>query len=73
LFKLKPRPDFIEHRLKIWNELMDKYKVDLATKETRQIKVTLPDGRVMEGESWRTTPLQIAEKIRFISFLNSAN
>ncbi len=43
---------------------MDKYKKELALKESRPIKVTLPDGREMPGESWRTTPLQIAEKIR---------
>ena len=45
---------------------MAKYKSELAAKETKPIKVTLPDGKVMEGESWRTTPLQIAEKIRLI-------
>jgi hypothetical protein len=27
------------------------------------IKITLPDGAVQEGESWRTTPLMIADKI----------
>jgi threonyl-tRNA synthetase len=43
---------------------MAKYKADLAAKESKAIKVTLPDGKVMEGESWRTTPYNIAEKIR---------
>lgn len=61
--QLKPRPEFVEHRLKIWNELMEKYKSELAAKEPKPIKVTLPDGKVMDGESWRTTPLNIAEKI----------
>jgi len=61
--ELKPRPEFVEHRLKIWNELMEKYKSELAAKEPKPIKVTLPDGKVMDGESWRTTPLNIAEKI----------
>lgn len=27
------------------------------------IKITLPDGRVLDGESWRTTPISIAEGI----------
>ena len=67
--QLKPKPEFIEYRLGIWNELMAKYKDELAAKETKPIKVTLPDGKVMEGESWRTTPLQIAEKIRLINHL----
>lgn len=44
---------------------MDKYKKELALKEPKPIKVTLPDGKVMSGESWRTTPLQIAEQIRY--------
>ena len=61
--ELKPRPDFIETRLTVWNELMEKYKQQLAAKETKPIKVTLPDGKVMDGESWRTTPLNIAEQI----------
>ena len=43
---------------------MEKHKAELATKVPKKIKVTLPDGKVMEGESWRTTPLQIAEQIR---------
>lgn len=42
---------------------MQKYKNDLESKPVVPIKVTLPDGKVMDGESWRTTPLQIAEKI----------
>lgn len=42
---------------------MEKYNQELGSKPVNAIKVTLPDGRVMDGESWRTTPIQIAEKI----------
>lgn len=28
-----------------------------------KIRITLPDGKQFEGESWRTTPLMIAEKL----------
>jgi threonyl-tRNA synthetase len=42
---------------------MEKYKKELAAKASVPIKISLPDGRVMSGESWRTTPLQIAEQI----------
>ena len=63
VLQLNPRPAFVDTRLAIWNELMDNYKKELAAKETKPIKVTLPDGRVVDGESWRTTPLQIAESI----------
>lgn len=61
--KLKPRPDFVDARLTVWNELMEKYKLELAAKVTKPIQVTLPDGKVIDGESWRTTPLKIAESI----------
>jgi len=61
--EMKPRPEFIDTRLAIWNELMEKHKQQLAAKPTKPIKVTLPDGKVMDGESWRTTPLNIAEQI----------
>lgn len=42
---------------------MEKHKAEIAAKVPAPIKVTLPDGKVLEGESWRTTPLNIAEKI----------
>ena len=29
------------------------------------IKVTLPDGKEIEGKSWITSPISIAEDIRF--------
>jgi threonyl-tRNA synthetase len=69
--KLNPKPEFIDSRLKIWDELMIKYKEELAAKPSVEIKVKLPDGKIMNGESWRTTPLQIAEQIRFIFFKNT--
>uniref|UniRef100_A0A672ZDZ1 threonine--tRNA ligase n=1 Tax=Sphaeramia orbicularis TaxID=375764 RepID=A0A672ZDZ1_9TELE len=31
-----------------------------AEKESKPIKVTLPDGKVVDAESWKTTPYQIA-------------
>ncbi|KAK7934380.1 hypothetical protein WMY93_005276 [Mugilogobius chulae] len=31
-----------------------------ASKESKPIKVTLPDGKVVDAESWKTTPYQIA-------------
>lgn len=61
--EIKPRPEFIDSRLAIWEELMQKHKAELAAKVPEPIKVTLPDGKVLEGESWRTTPYNIAEKI----------
>jgi threonyl-tRNA synthetase len=42
---------------------MSKHKAKLALKTPQPIKITLPDGSVKTGESWRTTPLKIAEQI----------
>ncbi|VDM75192.1 unnamed protein product [Strongylus vulgaris] len=42
-------PDFIVHKC--------------AERDPTPIKITLPDGKQFDGEAWRTTPLQIAEKI----------
>lgn len=36
---------------------------ELAAKKPEPIKVTLPDGTQKDGQSWRTTPLMIAEQI----------
>lgn len=37
-----------------------------AAKDSRPIKVTLPDGKVVEAESWKTTPYQVACGIRSV-------
>lgn len=34
-----------------------------AAKEPEAITITLPDGKELDGQSWRTTPLEIAEGI----------
>uniref|UniRef100_A0A8C7D4I2 threonine--tRNA ligase n=1 Tax=Oncorhynchus kisutch TaxID=8019 RepID=A0A8C7D4I2_ONCKI len=34
-----------------------------AEKDSKSIKVTLPDGKVVEAESWKTTPYQVAAGI----------
>ena len=37
--------------------------ISILAKETNPIKITFPDGKTMEAESWRTTPYDIACKI----------
>uniref|UniRef100_A0A8C2DTI0 threonine--tRNA ligase n=1 Tax=Cyprinus carpio TaxID=7962 RepID=A0A8C2DTI0_CYPCA len=32
----------------------------LSEKDSKPIKITLPDGKVVDGESWKTTPYQVA-------------
>ncbi len=37
-----------------------------AANNSKAIKVTLPDGKVVEAESWKTTPYQVACGIRSV-------
>ncbi|KAG7270402.1 hypothetical protein CRUP_009123 [Coryphaenoides rupestris] len=41
----------------------DALQAERAEKDSQPIKVTLPDGKVVEGESWKTTPYQVAAGI----------
>ncbi|XP_035209779.1 threonine--tRNA ligase 1, cytoplasmic-like isoform X2 [Stegodyphus dumicola] len=61
--ELKPWPSYIQERLEMWKKLYADYNAKLAAKTPDPIKITLPDGKVVEGESWRTTPYQIAQGI----------
>ncbi|KAI8835686.1 hypothetical protein BJ741DRAFT_665239 [Chytriomyces cf. hyalinus JEL632] len=55
-----PRPDYIQHRLDMFDELKAIYDTEIAAKPRVPIKVTLPDGRDMDGTAWETTPMDIA-------------
>lgn len=48
----------------MFDRLKAEYDTMLAAKEPHPIKVTLPDGKDVEGKAWRTTPLEIATSIR---------
>ncbi|KAF6214978.1 hypothetical protein GE061_009726 [Apolygus lucorum] len=50
-------------RLVLWDKLKKNYEEDLAAKEKVPISVTLPDGKVIEGLSWKTTPYEVAQQI----------
>ncbi|TPX73622.1 threonine---tRNA ligase [Chytriomyces confervae] len=55
-----PRPEYIQHRLDMFDELKAIYDTEIAAKPRVPIKVTLPDGRDMDGIAWETTPMDIA-------------
>ncbi|XP_035706901.1 threonine--tRNA ligase 1, cytoplasmic isoform X2 [Folsomia candida] len=61
--ELTPLPEFIQHRIKLWDKFKEEYKQGLAAKTPEKIGVTLPDGKEVEGQSWRTTPYEIAQGI----------
>uniref|UniRef100_A0A8C7XXE5 threonine--tRNA ligase n=1 Tax=Oryzias sinensis TaxID=183150 RepID=A0A8C7XXE5_9TELE len=61
--ELSPPPQYIDERLSLYTKLKaehDALIAERAAKESRPIKVTLPDGKVLEAESWKTTPYQLA-------------
>ncbi|XP_070690317.1 threonine--tRNA ligase 1, cytoplasmic [Pempheris klunzingeri] len=56
-------PQYIEERLSLYKKLKaehDALMAERAEKNSRAIKVTLPDGKVVDAESWKTTPYQVA-------------
>ncbi|KAL0192960.1 hypothetical protein M9458_011256, partial [Cirrhinus mrigala] len=60
---MNPLPQYIDERLSIYNKLKaehDGLLAEKAAKDSKPIKITLPDGKVVDGESWKTTPYQVA-------------
>ena len=60
---MAPWPDYIEERIKMYDDLKAKYLAELEQKPKEIIKVTLPDGKVVEGVSWQSSPYDIAKGI----------
>lgn len=61
--ELSPAPQYIEDRLTLYSKLKaehDALMAERAANNSRAIKVTLPDGKVVDAESWKTTPYQVA-------------
>ncbi|VVT53527.1 uncharacterized protein SAPINGB_P003618 [Magnusiomyces paraingens] len=58
-----PKAQFLDERLKFFEELKKKSDEALAAKEKVPIKITLNDGKLIDGTSWETTPFQIAKDI----------
>jgi len=55
-----PPPEFIQEREVIWARLKSEKDEWLASQTPQQIKITLPDGKEVDAESWRTTPYDVA-------------
>uniref|UniRef100_A0A8C7CNC7 threonine--tRNA ligase n=1 Tax=Oncorhynchus kisutch TaxID=8019 RepID=A0A8C7CNC7_ONCKI len=63
---LSPPPGYMEERLSLYTKLKEEHDAlmaERAEKDSKSIKVTLPDGKVVEAESWKTTPYQVAAGI----------
>lgn len=66
--ELKPWPAFIQDRLALWDKLKVKYDEELASKPDFGIKITLPDGKIVEAVAWKTTAYDVAKGIRSVIF-----
>merc|ERR1711892_279508 len=53
--ELKPPPEFIASRLAMWDRLKVEREAWLAAQTPVDITVTLPDGKTVPAQSWRTT------------------
>lgn len=62
-FVPKEEPSFLADRAAVYDEIIAAQNARLAAKPRQPIKITLPDGKVLDGISWETTPLAIATGI----------
>lgn len=73
--EMVPPPDFIQHRIQLWDQFKAEYQ-DFLSKQVPQpikITVTLKDGvgKEVSGESWKTTPYAIAREHGSKSYADS--
>lgn len=60
---MTPQPDYIPHRVAMFEKLKREHEEFVAKQPRRPIKITMPDGGVRDGTAWETTPMEIAKAI----------
>ncbi|KJA25358.1 hypothetical protein HYPSUDRAFT_64939 [Hypholoma sublateritium FD-334 SS-4] len=61
--ELQPRPEFFDHRIKIFDELKAEYDAFVAAQPRDEITVTMPDGSERKGKAWETSPMDVAKEV----------
>jgi len=61
--EMNPPPTFIDERIALFEKLKAECDAQIEAKEKTPIKVTLRDGKVVDGLAWKTTPYEIAASI----------
>ncbi|KAI9892586.1 MAG: threonyl-tRNA synthetase [Vezdaea aestivalis] len=61
--ELVPPPEYIDHRIKIFEKLRAEYDEAVAKKSRDSITITLDNNRTEIGKAWETTPGQVARNI----------
>lgn len=62
-FRREADPAWIRDRAGVYDEIIAAQRARIEAKPAVPIQITLPDGSIKEGTSWRTTPMNIAEGI----------
>lgn len=62
---MNPPAEFLAKRLELWDKLKKEYDEFIASQPNTPIKITLPDGKQVDGECWKTTPYDVARGIRY--------
>nr|CAH8823128.1 unnamed protein product [Trichobilharzia regenti] len=60
---IPPPPSFIKYREDLWNKLKKEYDDFIASQPRSPIQITLPDGTIVDGKAWETTPMEVAKNI----------
>jgi threonyl-tRNA synthetase len=50
--------------MNLWEKYKQEYQERIASMPKDEIEVTLPDGKVVKGQAWLTSPYEIAAGIR---------
>ena len=61
--QLEPPPSYLAERIALFEKLKAKYDTEVAAKERSPIKVTLSNGKLINGKAWETTPYDVAGQI----------
>jgi threonyl-tRNA synthetase len=61
--ELSSPPEYIDHRIKMFEELKAQYDAEVAKKPRHEITITLKDGKIEVGTAWETTPAAVAKGI----------
>lgn len=58
-----PKATFLDDRTALFEKLKKEFDAEIAKKERVPIKITLKDGKVIDGTAWETSPADIAKDI----------
>ena len=61
--EVQPAPEFLDHRIKMFEQLKAEYDETIKAKPREEITITMPDGSERKGTSWETSPMDVAKEV----------